>query len=225
MIFYTDGRSSPRLERPGVAAMAETLAAAFMAHDNWIRVVPRPAARRTALRALFGFMGAAIDRHGHVVVAMADGRPVGYVTFMEDRDAKGVTFGRVVGAGGFADALRFLAALRPRELLGMRALERAVARFERGRARDPACLHLHSAGVLPEWKGRGLMKAAFRYAETRFAALGFSAYRLETTDPANLPVYAAFGLERVGEEPLGGSGRMAYFLERRFGERPFSPPG
>jgi len=220
VIFYTDGRTAPRLDRAGVAALADTLGLAFMEHDNWIRVVPRPEARSRALRALFGFMGAAINRYGHVVVAVTDGRPVGYVTFMEDRDRSGVNFGRVARSGGLVDALRFLAALRPRELLGMRALERAVARFERGRARDPAALHLYSAGVLPELKGRGLMKAAFLYAEARFRELGFTSYRLETTDPANLPVYAAFGLERVGEEPLGASGRLAYFLERRF-----SPPG
>lgn len=219
MIFYTDGRTSPRLDRAGVAALADTLAAAFMEHDNWHRVVPRPEARRRALRALFGFMGAAIDRYGHVVVAVADGRPVGYVTFMEDRDAAGVNFARVVRAGGLGDALRFLVALKPRELAGMRALERAVARFERGRARDPGCLHLYSAGILPEYKGRGLMKAAFRHAEARFAELGFSSYRLETTDPANLPVYAAFGLGRVGDEPLGDSGRLVHFLERRFSLR------
>lgn len=219
MIFYTDGRIAPRLDRAGVAALADTLSVAFMEHDNWIRVVPRPEARRRALRALFGFMGAAINRYGHVVVATADGREVGYVTFMEDRDPVGVNLARVVRSGGLPDALRFLAALRPRELLGMRALERAVARFERGRSRDARCLHLYSAGILPEYKGRGLMKAAFRYAESRFAEPGFSSYRLETTDPANLPVYAAFGLARVGDEPLGDSGRLAYFMEKRFSPR------
>lgn len=220
MIFYTDGRSEPRFDRAGVAALADTFTDAFMGHDNWLRVVPRPEARRRALRALFGFMGAAVNRYGHVVVAMADGKPVGYVTFMEDRDPVGVTLSRVLRSGGLGDALRFLSALRPRELMGMRALERAVARFERGRDRDPSCLHLYSAGILPAYKGRGLMKAAFAYAESRFAELGFSSYRLETTDPANLPVYAAFGLERVGEEALGDKGRLAYFMEKRL-----SPPG
>lgn len=217
MIFYTDGRRAPSLAREGVAAMAATLAEAFMEHDNWVHVVPRPEARRGALRALFGFIGAVVNERGHVVVAVAEGRPVGYITFMENRDRAGVTLPRIIRAGGLGDALRLLAALRPPELAGMVAFETAMSRFHRDNPPDPRGLHLYSAGVLPAWKGKGLMKAAFAFAEACFREAGFGSYVLETTDPGNLPVYEAFGLERIGELAMPGSGRPAYFLERRFG--------
>lgn len=219
MIYYTDGRTAPRLGREGVATMAATLAEAFMEHDNWVRVVPRPEARRRALRALFGFIGGVVDERGHVVVAVAEGRPVGYITFMENRDRAGVTLPRIVRTGGVGDVLRLLAALRPRELAGMVAFETAMARFHRDNPPDPQGLHLYSAGVLPAWKGRGLMKAAFAFAEARFREAGFASYVLETTDPGNLPVYEAFGLSRLGELAMPGSNRPAWFLERRFGPR------
>lgn len=215
MIFYTDGRRSERLGREGVAEMAETLAEAFMEHDNWVRVIPGPEARRRALRALFGFIGAVVNERGHVVVALAEGRPVGYITFMENRDRAGVTLPRIIRAGGLGDALRLLAALRPRELAGMVAFEMAMSRFHRDNPPDPQGLHLYSAGILPTWKGQGLMKAAFAFAEARFREAGFGSYVLETTDPANLPVYEAFGLRRIGELAMPGSGRPAWFLERR----------
>ena len=214
MLYRTDGTTAPRLDGPGVRRMAALMAAAFMEHDNWKRVIPDPARRLPALEALFGFMGAAVNRHGHVVEVLEDGRTVGFITFMENRDREQVSFRRVMASGGLAAALRFLLTLRPRELAGMNAFSSAIHREYESRGADPSGLHLYTAAMDPAFKGRGIMKRAFSWMEARFAAAGFSSYMLETTDPSNIPVYLNFGLEDAGNAPLPGSDRRVYFFRK-----------
>jgi hypothetical protein len=88
MVYYTDGRQEPMLDRAGLRALAELMSDAFMEHDNWKRVLPEAARRKRALYALFSFMASVINRYGHIVVSVDGGRPVGYTTFMENADRR-----------------------------------------------------------------------------------------------------------------------------------------
>jgi GNAT superfamily N-acetyltransferase len=224
MVLWTDGGTSPALDRDGVARMAALMGEAFMEHQNWKGLIPDPGRRSRALCALFGFMGAVVNRHGHVVVVVEDGREVGYLTFMENRDREQVSFLRVVLCGGLPAALRFLAALRPRELAGMAAFGSAVSKDHgpegAGGGPDPGGLHLFTAAMDPALKGKGIMKRAFAWMEARFAQEGYSSYMLETTDPSNLPVYMRFGMELSGSAALPGQGRQVWFFRKALGDRP-----
>lgn len=220
MVLRSDGSTAGALGRDGLERMAALMGAAFMEHDNWKRVVPDPLRRGRALRALFRFMGAVVDRHGHVVEILEDGRVAGYITFMENRDREQVSFRRVLLCGGLPAALRFLAALRPAELASMNAFSSAIHReyARRGAAGgiDPGGLHLYTAAMDPALKGRGIMRRTFAWMEDRLVSAGFGSYMLETTDPANLPVYRRFGMESAGSVPLPG-GRSVWFFRKALG--------
>jgi GNAT superfamily N-acetyltransferase len=215
MVYFVDGRSQERLGTDGVEAFADLMSDAFMGHENWSHVLEDPAKRKRVLYHLFGFMGAVFDRHGHIVVATGeDGRPVGYITFMENRDHAQMSFGRIVGAGALGHGLAFLFGMGPRELAGMSAFNRAVKKFYAGYNADPTGLHLYNTGVDPTLKGKGIMKRAFAYADARLAEEGFTSYFLETTDPANLPVYNRFGLTEFATFPIAGSDRVLHYFQK-----------
>jgi GNAT superfamily N-acetyltransferase len=212
MVYYTDGRQEPLLDRAGLRALADLISDAFMEHDNWKRVVPEPARRKRALYALFSFMASVINRYGHIVVSVDGGRRVGYTTFMENADREQVSFRRILRCGALPHALSFLLTLKPRELASMRAFSSSIDEYHRGMRIDPRGLHLYTTAVEPSLKGRGIMKRGFAYAEERFKAAGFGSYMLETTDPANLPVYVRFGLTLTGQATMPGTGRSVWFF-------------
>lgn len=213
MVYYTDGREEAALGRRGVAAMAALMAEAFMEHANWRALIPDERRRRRALRALFRFMGGVAARYGRVVVAVEAGRVVGYVTFMDEADRAQVSPLRVALSGGLPAALRFALALRPGELAVMRAFGELVQARYAAAGADQTGLHLYTAAVEPASQGRGVMRRAFSYFERRFKELGFRSYELETTDPANIPVYLALGLSAAGEAALPG-GRGLWFFKK-----------
>jgi hypothetical protein len=218
MVYRSDGRTAKALDPAELDRMASLMGEAFMEHDNWKRVIPDPGRRRRALGALFRFMGAVVNRYGHVVAVVEEGRELGYITFMENRDHEQVSFRRILRSAALPAALRFLATLRPSELAGMNAFSSAIQREERrsraeGRI-DEAGLHLYTAAMDPAFKGRGLMKRTFAWMEGTFAAAGFSSYMLETTDPSNLPVYERFGMLAAGSVELPGQDRKAWFFKK-----------
>jgi len=215
MVYFVDGRTAERLGREGIRDFADLMSDAFMDHENWRHVLQNPKRRKRVLCHLFAFMGAVFDRHGHIVVAIGgDRRPIGYITFMENRDRAQMSFGRIVGAGGLGHGLAFLACLGPRELAGMSAFNRAVKMFYTGYNADPSGLHLYNTGIDPALKGKGIMKRAFAYADARMAEAGFTSYFLETTDPANIPVYERFGLEEFATVPIVGSERALHYFRK-----------
>lgn len=214
MVYYTDGRREPMLDRVGLRALAELMSDAFMEHDNWKRVVPEPARRKHALNALFFFMASVINRYGHIVVSVESGRPVGYTTFMENADREQVSFRRILHCGTLPHALSFLFTLNPRELASMRAFSSSIDEYHHRASIDPRGLHLYTTAIEPALKGRGIMKRSFAYAEEHFKAAGFGSYMLETTDPANLPVYERFGLALTGQATMPGTGRSVWFFSK-----------
>ncbi len=202
------------MDRAGLRRLAGLISDAFMEHDNWKRVVPEPARRKRALYALFYFMASVINRYGHIVVSVEGGRLVGYTSFMESADEKQVSFFRVLRCGALPQALAFLFTLKGRELASMRAFSSSIDEYH-GRVRiDPRGLHLYTTAVEPAFKGLGIMKRSFAYAEERFKAAGFSSYMLETTDPANLPVYERFGLTLTAEMTMPGTDRSVWFFTK-----------
>ncbi len=215
MVYYTDGEAKRRLDAGELRAMADVESDAFMGHDNWKRVIPGEPGRKRALYRLFSFLGAVANEHGHIVVTTEGGTPVGYTTFMENRDRSQVTLARIIAAGALPDALRFLAALKPRELGGMIAFDAAIARFYRTYDHDPAGLHLYNTGIMSAFRGKGLMRRTFGFFEARFGDAGFSSYFLETTDPGNIPIYERFGMRKFAEVPIPRSDRLVYFFEKR----------
>ena len=215
MVYFVDGRTAERLGREGIRAFADLMSDAFMGHENWSHVLRDPLKRKRVLYHLFAFMGAVFDRHGHIVVATGeDGRSVGYITFMENRDRAQMSFGRIVRSGTLGHGLAFLFCLGPRELAGMSAFNRAVKVFYSGYDADPSGLHLYNTGIDPALKGKGVMKRAFAYADARLSEAGFTSYFLETTDPANLPVYERFGLVEFATEPIAGSERALHYFRK-----------
>lgn len=213
MVYYTDGREERGLGRDGVRAMAALMADAFMAHANWWALIPDESRRRRALRALFRFMGGVAARYGRVVVALEGRRAVGYITFMDKADRVQVSPLRVALTGGLPAALRFALCLKPAELAVMRSFGDIVQARYRSRGVDPRGLHLYTAAVEPASQGKGVMRRAFAYFERRFKDLGFSSYELETTDPANIPVYLALGMKTTDEARLPG-GRGLWFFKK-----------
>jgi GNAT superfamily N-acetyltransferase len=105
-------------------------------------------------------------------------------------------------------------ALDSQELASMRAFSSSIDEYHRGMSLDPSGLHLYTTAVEPSLKGRGIMKRSFAYAEERFKAAGFGSYMLETTDPANLPVYERFGLTLTGQATMPGTGRSVWFFSK-----------
>lgn len=213
MVYYTDGREGRALGHRGVRAMAALMAEAFMEHANWQALIPDGGRRRRALRALFRFMGGVAARYGRVVVAVEDGRAVGYITFMDRADLVQVSPPRVALTGGLPAALRFALCLKPAELAVMRAFGDIVQARYAAEGADSSGLHLYTAAVEPASQGRGVMRRAFAYFERRFKDLGFRSYELETTDPANIPVYLALGMQAVDEARLPG-GRGLWFFKK-----------
>ena len=213
MVYYTDGREGRTLSGRGVRAMAALMADAFMAHANWRALISDEGRRRRALYALFRFMGGVAARYGRVVVALEGGRAVGYITFMDEADRVQVSPLRVALSGGLPAALRFALCLKPAELAVMRAFGDVVQARYRAQGADPLGLHLYTAAVEPAGQGRGVMRRAFAYFERRFKDLGFSSYELETTDPANIPVYLALGMKAADEATLPG-GRGLWFFKK-----------
>lgn len=211
MVYYTDGKEAPALDRAGIRDLAGLMGEAFLEHDNWKLVIPDPDRRKRALTSMFLFMAAVVNRYGHIVVTMDDGQPVGYTTFMENRDHEQVSFRRVIRCGALPAALAFLMSLKPRELAAMRGFAAAIEDFQKGHTHDPLGLHLYSTAVSPARKGQGIMKRSFVWAEKRFKAAGYTSYSLETTDPANLPVYEHFGFQLVYRSTLPGTDRSIWF--------------
>ncbi len=220
MVYYTDGREEPGLDRAGLRELARLMGGAFLEHDNWKRVIPEPERRKRALTSMFHFMAAVINRYGHIVVTMDDGRPVGYTTYMEDRDREQVSFRRVLLCGALPRALAFLMSLKPRELAAMRGFTVAIDEFQKSQGHDPQGLHLYTTAVDPARKGQGIMKRSFAWAEERFMAAGFTSYSLETTDPANLPVYERFGLRQVASSVIPGTDRSVWFYRKDLATSP-----
>jgi GNAT superfamily N-acetyltransferase len=215
MVYFVDGATAERLGREGIRAFADLMSDAFMGHENWSHLMLDPGKRKRVLYHLFAFMGAVFDRHGHIVVATGeDGRPIGYITFMENRDRAQMSFGRIIRAGALGHGLAFLAGLGPRELAGMSAFNRAVKAFYTGYDADPSGLHLYNTGIDPDLKGKGIMKRAFAFADARLAEAGFTSYVLETTDPANIPVYKRFGLVEFATVPIAGSERALHYFRK-----------
>lgn len=212
MVYYTDGRTEPSMSRQSLRALATLISDAFMEHHNWKRVIENPRRRKRALYALFYFMATVINRHGHIVVRMYEGRIIGYTTFMENADKKQVTFWRVLCCGGLPWALVFISRLRPRELASMQSFNSAIDAYYGGKNIDHTGVHLYTTAIEPQLKGRGLMKASFAYAEERLKAAGFSSYMLETTDPANIAVYHRLGLGLVDTRIMPGTDRSVWFF-------------
>jgi len=217
MVYYTDGREEPWLGRAGLRELAELMSDAFLEHDNWKRVIPDADRRKRALTSMFFFMAAVINRYGHIVVTVDDGKRVGYTTFMEHADREQVSFCRVLLCGALPRALAFLFSLKPRELAAMRGFTVAIDVFQKTRAHDPRGLHLYTTAVAPARKGQGIMKRSFAWAEQRFKAAGFTSYSLETTDPSNLPVYERFGLKLVATSAIPGTDRNVWFFWKGLG--------
>lgn len=213
MVYYTDGREERALGPGGVEAMAALMTEAFMAHANWRALIPDERRRLRALRALFRFMGGVAARYGRVVVVFEDGRAVGYITFMDEADRIQVSPMRVALTGGLPAALRFALCLRPAELAVMRAFGDIVQERYAAQGGDSRGLHLYTAAVEVASQGRGVMRRAFGFFEHRFKALGLRYYELETTDPANIPVYLALGMVASGEATLPG-GRGIWFFKK-----------
>lgn len=150
---------------------------------------------------------------GRVVVALEGDRAVGYITFMDEADLVQVSPLRVALSGGLPAALRFALCLKPAELAVMRSFGDIVQARYRSRGADPRSLHLYTAAVEPASQGKVVMRRAFAYFERRFKDLGFSSYELETTDPANIPVYLALGMKAADEATLPG-GRGLWFFTK-----------
>jgi hypothetical protein len=223
MVFETDRRrtdthyDSPQLTDAERERLATTLGLAFREHANWRAVIENPDRRVRALTRFFRFMGAVIAQYGFLFVVPDREHPVGYITFLPLADREQISMKRIIRAGVLADALSFVATLRPREILRMQGFNRLVQEHERTTRRPAATetrAHLYFTGIEPGSMGKGIMRRAFASAEAQLSELGFSGYVLETTDPANLPVYERFGLDLIATEPIPGSDREIYFFEK-----------
>lgn len=69
---------------------------------------------------------------------------------------------------------------------------------------EEAHWHLAFIGVDPTCRGKGTGAALLRYALARIDALGQHSY-LESSNPANIPLYERHGFELVREIRVGGS--------------------
>lgn len=223
MVLETDAqfpgseRAEPPLSSSEFDNLADTLGRAFCNHANWRAVIADEPRRVRALTSFFRFMAPVIARDGLLFVVPHRNDPVGYITFMPAADAEQISLRRIIRAGVLGTALGFVARLRPGEMAAMQRFNRLVAAHEhelRANPRVDHLAHLYFTGIEPASMGRGIMKRAFARAETRLCELGYSGYVLETTDPANLPVYERFGLTCAGEQSIPGEARSVWFFEK-----------
>jgi ribosomal protein S18 acetylase RimI-like enzyme len=106
------------------------------------------------------------------------------------------------GVGPDGDALEALTL----ETLAEPALSEVGAIMEQIGAAHPEGPHWHLAliGVDPTYQGRGIGSTLLRYALARIDAERLPAY-LESSNPANVPLYRRHGFEVIREVRVGGS--------------------
>lgn len=197
--------------------MANTLTRAFDRHPTWVRTIPDLHRRRRALFAFFRFAGSVFNRYGILFCVRHQDSTVGYLSLMRDDDPFQISIARLLRTRALGDVFRFARSLRLRELLATARFERKLRQHHSGRRGEAGSLHLYFAGIEPEYRGRSIMRHGFLQMESQLKALGYRSYRLETSDPANLPVYERFGLTRNGALTvvLARETRNVWFFERQ----------
>ena len=168
---------------------AGTLALAFYDDPQWLWSLPVETTRPERLRRIFTTMlRHEILRHGATEVACdEDGRIVGAALWLPPGKAKPTLREQAAAAPGY-----------------LRAYGR---RIWYGNALQAACFKAHPSGephwylfilgVDPDLQGQGVGAALLRSRLDRVDAEGLAAY-LESTNPANVPLYEHFGFEVTG---------------------------
>lgn len=175
-----------RTAEPGeVSWIAAVLAAAFADDPLWEWIAPDPTRRRRHVAPLFG----------EVIRSRVD---AGWATVTEDRSGAAVWAGPGRWKASAAEQRRM--ALPFLRVAGARRIRSRLEALSRLEAIHPTEEHwyLEIVGVDPSQRGRGIGSAVIAPMLERCDAEGLPAY-LESSNEANLPLYARFGFDVLDE--------------------------
>ena len=169
--------------------MSKTLATAFFKHDNFVYLIEREEKRIQSSCYLFRFMTKVINKYGYIYVVYQDKSPVGYITFMDDSKAK-LGFKTVIGSGATFQVIKFWLSLSFKERSKYKKYMKAYNELNQN---FDQCIHLYYTGILPDYKGKGIMKKAMSDALDYFKDLHYQGVILETSDQDNIGLYKHLG--------------------------------
>jgi ribosomal protein S18 acetylase RimI-like enzyme len=215
MIYYTDGRSKPCLNKKEVKEMSEIMSDAFMNHENWRHVIRNEKKRKKTLTNMFYFLNGVINHYGHTVVVQKEHKNVGYITYMENADKTQISLYRIIKSGVLIHTLKFILGLNLNELISMNGFNQTVKRFYSLHKLEENGLHLYNTGINPNYKGQGIMKKAFNYADSLFLDMNYNSIFLETSDQTNIGLYEHLGFNMFEELEMYRSERKLYYFIKR----------
>ena len=187
--------------------MAKLLAKAFHSHDNFVYFMENDAKRLQISTTLFQFMTKVINKFGYIYVVYEASKPVGYITFMDDQKYK-MGLITTIRANAIWYAIKFWLLLSKEERAKYRTYMKTYNRLKH---ENPNHIHLYYTGVLPEFKGRGIMKESLNQALLHFKGLGFTGVTLETSDLSNVGLYKHLGYQVI-DHKITKDGKQEIFL-------------
>jgi len=192
--------------------MSETLARAFMNHDNFVYLIEDETKRVKAASLLFQFMTKVMNRYGYIYVVYEQGSPIGYITFMDDNTEKlGVK--TVLKSNALWKAMRFWLFISSHERKKYKAY---MKKYNEINHQVKNAIHLYYTGIEAEYRGQGFMKKAMDDALSYFSKKGYKLVQLETSDKSNVGLYKHLGYQVLQSVKTTDERQEIFFFEKHF---------
>lgn len=192
--------------------MSKTLANAFFQHDNFVYLIEDENKRLQLSYYLFRFMTKVINKYGYIYVVNQDDLPVGYITFMDDAEAK-LGLKTVIGSGAALLAIRFWLSLTFKERSKYKAYMKIYNELNHDFKQS---IHLYNTGIMPEFRGKGIMKKAMSEALGYFKELEYRGVTLETSDQGNIGLYKHLGYTVTQRKKTSDERQEIYLFYKDF---------
>ena len=192
-------------DRPSAAEARTLLAHAFAGDPMFAWIFPDAAHRQESIAAWLGVAAERYLARGHAEAVREDGVLTGMALWRSPAAPAGGRADELPTPDGLLTALTGAAHA---ELVGRGF---AAARADQPPAPDPHA-YLHFLAIAPGRQGRGTGSELLSRVLASTGAAGLP-LRLDTTNPVNLPFYAAHGLAVRHEARLGDSGPVIWTLE------------
>jgi ribosomal protein S18 acetylase RimI-like enzyme len=174
--------------------MVETMATAFMDHQNWKTRIPSAKRRKKIMSMLFQIMFRVINQHGDIFVVKVDEKPVGYITYMDPSDQNQISFIRVIKTGGWRYVFPLLIHMTPKILKSMILYYKVYATHQ---MTNHLAMHLYSTAIQKEYRSKGYMKKALKNSFEYYFENGKNEIVLETSDESNVAIYQKLGFQLI----------------------------
>lgn len=192
--------------------MAKNLAIAFSEHDNFMYLIPHQQKRLKASSMLFRFMTKVMNRYGYIYVVYDNQLPIGYITFMDDSKAS-MNARTVLCSNAVWYVIRFWFQLSFQERKRYKAYLKQYSTLKHTKKN---MIHLYYTGILPQYKGKGIMKHAMNEALLHFQQQGYDGVCLETSDASNVGLYEHLGYAITQRVQTNNERQEIFFFEKEF---------